>query len=446
VKIRTIVTALAATMSLVAPVGAQTPAPAAAPAIPLTLEDVVRLAGEASHRVREGVARHDGALAAAAGRSVADDPVVSVLGGYTRTNHVDAYSIPRPVGPPTVIYPDVPDNWRARLDVAWPLYTSGRVTAMTKAATADAEASSLDVTAVRADVRLDATRAYWQLAMAREAVRVMEESLRRVESHLRDVTNMRAVGLLAPNDVLSVEARRSRERVLLIEARNARDVAEADLRRATGLPPAAVIDIAVPADVGVSDPADLTQLLDEAKGARVERQALDLRARALGDRRQAAAAATRPLVSVVGGVDIARPNPRIFPRAAEWNPSFDVGFNVSWSVWDSGRAKAEMSEADAGRRAAEARLAEFDRHLEFELTQRRLDVRAALAAIEASDDGVRAAAEAHRVVVERFKAGLVTNTEVLDAQLALMTAQLDRTRAVTAARLAAARLDRARGR
>ncbi len=445
-KIRTCVVVLAVVTAVAGPAAAQTAPPGAPPAVRLTLAEAIRLAGEASHRVREGQARHEGALAAAAGRAVADDPVVSVLGGYTRTNHVDAYSIPRPVGPPTVIYPDVPDNWRARLDLAWPLYTSGRVTALTRAATADADASNLDVAAMRADVRLDATRAFWQLAMAREAVRVMEESLRRVESHLRDVTNMRAAGLLAPNDVLSVEARRSRERVLLIEARNAESVAEADLRRATGLPAAGAIDLVVPDDTGVAAPPELPQLVEEARRGRVERQALELRARALGDRRDAAAAATKPVVSVVGGVDIARPNPRIFPRAAEWNPSFDVGFNVAWSLWDSGRSKAEMTEADAGRRAAEARLAEFDRQLEFELTQRRLDVGAALAAIAASDDGVRAAAEAHRVVTERFKAGLVINTEVLDAQMALMTAQLDRMRAVTAARLAAARLDRAQGR
>jgi outer membrane protein TolC len=49
-------------------------------------------------------------------------------------------------------------------------------------------------------------------------------------------------------------------------------------------------------------------------------------------------------------------------------------------------------------------------------------------------------------VSERFKAGLVTNTEVLDAQQALLIAQFDRTRALATARLAQARLDRALGR
>jgi len=59
---------------------------------------------------------------------------------------------------------------------------------------------------------------------------------------------------------------------------------------------------------------------------------------------------------------------------------------------------------------------------------------------------VRAAAEAHRVLGERFAAGVATNTEVLDAQTAMLQAELDRTRALSNARIAEARLARAVGR
>jgi outer membrane protein TolC len=58
---------------------------------------------------------------------------------------------------------------------------------------------------------------------------------------------------------------------------------------------------------------------------------------------------------------------------------------------------------------------------------------------------VRSAEEARRVVTERFAAGVVTHTEVLDAQLVLLQAELDRTRALAGVRLAEARLARATG-
>ena len=48
-------------------------------------------------------------------------PQVALLAGYTRTNHVDEFGIPGG----RVIYPDIPDNIRSRVDLQWPIYTGG---------------------------------------------------------------------------------------------------------------------------------------------------------------------------------------------------------------------------------------------------------------------------------------------------------------------------------
>ena len=407
------------------------------PAIRLTLQDAVERALSVSHRVGEASARQDAAEAAVSSRAVADRPLVSVLAGYTRTNHVEEFAVPGAPGTgPRVIYPDVPDNWRSRLDLQWPVYTFGRFDASERAARAEATAAGKDLATTRADMRLEATRAFWTLVTATESVRVVEEALALVDAHLRDVKNMLAAGLVAPNDVLSVEAQRSREQVLLIEARNARDVAEADLRRVTGLAPDVVLTI----DAVLEGPFDVVPshepLLAEARSNRPERQALEARIGGLGQRKEAVAA----------GVDYAKPNTRIFPRVDEWNESWDVGVNVAWSLWDGGRVKADVAEVSANQRALEQRLAEFDTVLDFEVRQRRLDLESARAAVTAASDGVTAAVEARRVVAERFKAGLVSTTDVLVAQQALLLARFDRTRTLAAARMALARLDRAVGR
>jgi outer membrane protein TolC len=179
---------------------------------------------------------------------------------------------------------------------------------------------------------------------------------------------------------------------------------------------------------------------------RSERQSLQARAAGLDDRRSAVAAGLKPVISLAAGYDYAKPNPRIFPRTDEWNDSFDIGVNVAWPLWDGGRVKADVAQVAATRRAVDERLADFDNTLAFEVRQRRLDLEAARASIAASVEEVAAASEARRVVAERFKAGLVSNTEVMDAQQALLVAELERTRAQAAARLAQARLDRALGR
>ena len=96
-------------------------------------------------------------------------------------------------------------------------------------------------------------------------------------------------------------------------------------------------------------------------------------------------------------------------------------------------------------RAVQERLADFDASLGADLRQRLSDLTSSRAAIEAATDAVDSATEARRVLGDRFAAGVATSTEVLDAQVALLQAELDRTQAIATARLADARLARALG-
>jgi outer membrane protein TolC len=274
---------------------------------------------------------------------------------------------------------------------------------------------------------------------------VLNESLTRVDAQLRDVRNQLEAGLIPPNDVLSVEAQRSRQQMLSIQASATRDVAQAALGRLIGVAPGTAVEPVVP-DTPVPQAGPIDVLVAEARKNRRERSSLIERITAVEERQRAAAAGNRPTIAANGGVDYANPNPRIFPRAGVWQHAWDASINLNWPLFDGGRTKAEVAEAAAGVRAARARLAEFDTVLEVEVRQRWSELEAARAAIVAAEDAVRAATEARRVAGERFAAGVATSTDTLDAQVALLQAGLDRTQAIANARLAQARLARAVGR
>lgn len=421
------------------PLAAQTP-------VRLTLDEAIARGLEASHQLAEAVARTDVAQASVRVNEAADRPIVSAVAGYQRTNHVQAFGFPVAGAPPLVIYPDIPDNFRTRLDLQWPIYNGGRSDALLRAARAEASASGEDLATAKADLRLEIARAFWALVTSGETVTVLQESVRRVDAHLADVRNRRAVGLVPPSDVLTAETQRSHQEVGLIEARARRDSAMADLARLVGLPVDAVIapDVVLTPALPPSD--STTELIERARVDRPERKAIAERVAAAGERQQVAAAGTKPQVNVTGGVDYASPNPRHFPRTDEWRTSWDAGVSLAWSFWDGGRVRAQMAEAAAAERALRERLAELDTRIGTDVLQRRLELDASLAAIKAAEDGVRSAAEARRVVADRFDAGVATNTDVLDAQTDLLTAELDRTRALAQSRLVEARLNRAMGR
>ena len=417
-----------------------TVATADAQTVRLTLGEAIDRAMATSHRLAEAIAREAGARATVRVRESADRPTVSLSGGYTRTNHVEEFSVPQPPGVLQVIYPDVPDNLFSRLAMQWPIYTGGRTDALQRAAEAEARAVGSEVQATRADLRLEVVRAYWALATAHESQRVLDEAVSRADADVRDVRVRFDNGLIPPNEVSSAEAQRSRQQVQQIEARNLRSSAMEDLRRLTGI--TGEIEIAEPLEA----PQPPGVFASAQASPRAERQAQADRIIAADERRRAAEAGRRPTVSVIGAVDYAKPNPSIFPRTDIWQESWELGVSANWTLWDGGRTSAEVLEAEAAATAARARLEELDSLFALEIRQRSLDLDSARASVIAASDGVRSAAEARRVVAERYTVGVATSTEVLDAQLALLQAELDRTRALAAIRLAEARLDRALGR
>lgn len=432
------------------PASAQGPLPAR-----VTLEEALARAAAHSHRLAELRARESAAGSVVDQRKAAGLPIVSVQAGYLRTNHVDEFGFVQN-GRPQVLYPDVPDNWRGRLDMQWPIYTGGRTAALERAALAERSASDKDLASARADLRLETTRAFWALVTATESVTVVQESVKRIEAQLADVRARFDAGFLPPNDVLTVEARVSSQRTLLIQAENQRDSARADLARLMGAPVDAAFDVnAALGDAGVTGRADVappgspgSRPGEPGPGPsplRADREALSLRADAAEQRIEAAKADRKPSIAVVGGVDYARPNPRIFPRKDAWEDSWDVGVNVSWTLWNGGRTDAQVAEARHLAAAARERLAEFDQQIALEVRQRQLDLASARAQVGTAADAVRSATEARRVVAERFTAGVATTTDLLDAQVDQLQAELDRTRALANVRLAEARLERAQG-
>jgi outer membrane protein len=314
-----------------------------------------------------------------------------------------------------------------------------------RAAEAEGRAVSAELRVTRADLRLEVTRAFWARATADDSVRVFQEALERAEAHVRDIKAMFDQGLVPPSDVAFAEAQRSRQRMQLIEAQNTQRVTDLDLKRLTGLPADADVRVEFkPRAAAV--PASPQDLIGVALKDRAERDALLERVAAAEERQTAAAAGTKPTIAVTANGDFANPNARIFPRAAEWRGFWDATVNVSWPLWDGGRAKAEAAEAGANAAALRERLADLDALITLEVHQRQLDIESARAALAAAADAVTSAQEARRVIGERFRVGVATSTEVLDAQVTLLQAELDQTRAVSNLNLAEARLERALGR
>jgi outer membrane protein TolC len=404
-------------------------------------------------------------------------PQLDVSAGYTRQSDVPQLRLDLPgVGFETV-FPNIPDSYRGHLGLALPLYTGGRIGKTVTAGAMQLDAANQDVVAGHADLNLETASAYWTLATARDSARVLGESLADFDVHLKEARDRQDAGLAASNEVLAVEVQRDQAELARLQAASAADVANANLLRLLDLPAETRVEpiepMAEPPPGSVATPPaeaptparapqldgaprpaaepltgnePLAALVAAAVAARPEIGAL--RSRIAGGR--ASAAATRatlwPQASLGAGYDYDNPNPHILPLEERFRSSWSVGATVSLSLFDGGRTAAAAAQIDARTDALGHRLEDLERRVRLEVTQRLLELATARQGVAVAARGHDSARENVRVARDRYQAGAIPSSELLDAETALLRAGLDLTNAMAQVRLALANLDRAAGR
>ncbi len=432
------------------------PAPSAAPSpvstVRLSLDEAVRRALEASPRLARLFALEAAAEAAARGARAERWPQVEVGAGYTRRSEVPELAIFAPTDNPAqpveriVVYPNIQDNWRLRAGAARPLSTGGRLSGQIAAADHERAAACEDVRAGRADLVLETKRAYWSLVTAREAERELREALRAYDAHLADARNRERFGMAARNEVLAVEVERDRSELERLRAQAEAEAADANLQRLLELDPATHVEPSEPLQAAPAPRHELETLVAEAQAGRPERRAIAARVAAADAAAGAERGARLPQLALSGGWSYANPNRDIVPPTADWADTWDVGVGLAWSVFDGGKRSASEARARAQADAVREQLRELDRAIRLEVTERVLELRTAEARLAVAERSVVSAAESRRVAADRYREGVIPSSELLDAELAQERAELARTQAHAALRLAAAGLDRAVGR
>ena len=428
-----------------APAYAQAPAP-----LDLSVEDAVRMGIDHAPRMVDARAKTEAASQNVRALVAMALPSATAQMQYLRWSHVPEFLIPDGAGGLRILYPDIPNNYRGRVEVSAPIYTFGRIKSTVTAARDDVTAAQAGERLAASDVSFEVMRAYWLLATVRENVNVLVQSLARTDAWVGDVQARVDTGLLPPNEVQSARAQRARQQVRLLQAQNDEALAELVLARLIGVPAGTSIRTATPVDRPLPQAVELEtlstdQLIARATGQRADHAGLTAQSDGLRQSAKATIANLNPYAMALGVVEPARPNQRFVPPIDAWHTSWTVDLKFVWPFYDGGRSKAQAAALTAQANGVDARRDDLDSAIALEIRQRLLDLRFGRAQIDAASEGVAAAAEARRVVGERFAAGVALSSEVLDAQVALLEAQLERTRLYAALRLTEAQLIHAAG-
>ncbi len=388
-------------------------------------------------------------------------PSVSFMGAYTRLSAVDPAIIPFPSSGvvdnnptpghvsliPTLYQfgANVVNSYTLKTTVQQPLFTGGKISGAIDAAQYSADATKQDQKKDQADVLYNIKTAYWNLYRAIEFKKFIDENVEQMKSHAFDAENLFKQGLLTTNDVMKVRIQLSDALVRQIEAKNNVQLGMYMLNNTLGLPLQTEIELASTINVLDRKWDSTDQLIQLAFEKRPEILGMNARIKASEAGLTSARGNWWPQIYLVGDYNYNRPNTRIFPTADEFNGTWDVTLSISLNLWNWNQTGHQTTQAQAQLAQAQEGLSMTKDGITLEVTQCYLNIQKAKEQKIVSEQEVTQAEENYRTMDGKYKQGLAANSELLDAEVALLQAKLTLTQSLVDYELAIAQLSKAIG-
>ncbi len=431
--------------------------------ISLTIEQAIQTGLQNSKALRTSQFKVEAADAKASETNTLGLPSLKLNGTYTRISPVPALVFPFPVGAELISttlndahsisfvtenYPltsNIVNTYGLRATLQQPLFTGGKISGAIDAASYTAEATKEDLKKDQADVLYNIKASYWNLYRAIEFKKFVDENVDQIKSHAVDAENLFKQGLLTTNDVMKVRVQLSDALVRQIDAKNDVQLSMYVLNNTIGLPLQTEIELASTIRIVDREWASADSLVKSAFEKRPEVLGMNARVKAGEAGLTSARGGWWPQIYLVGNYDYDRPNQRYFPETDEFQDSWNVSISVSFDLWNWNQTGHQTTQAQAQLAQAEEGLSMTKDGITLEVTQSYLDIKKAKERKNVSEQGVAQAEENYRTMDGKYKQGLAANSELLDAEVALLQAKLNLTQSLVDYELAIAQLSRAIG-
>ena len=321
----------------------------------------------------------------------------------------------------------------------WTLWSGNKVESQISQAKLDLDSKQWGVAKARQQLKYDATDAYFKFMAARDNVKLNQESVERLERYLQDVKLQFDVGVVAKVDVLRSEVELAKAKQSLIEAQNTYDLTMANLNNVIGFP--LTTELNIKGDMGYARyEKELAACVDAALRQRPEISQYTDAAKSAQEAITVAKSGYLPTVSAVynaGWYDS--------KFAGGNNYNWSVYLLTSWTLFDSGYTAGKVKQAVEAYKKAQEQLKQTVDSVQLDVRQTYLSLKSAEQSIATSSSAVGLAEEDYKIKVIRYQAGVGTNLDVLDAQVALTTAKNNFLKAMYEYNNFRAKLDKAMG-
>ena len=309
-------------------------------------------------------------------------------------------------------------------NISLPVYTGGRLKYGIESAKYLAQAVQLDADNDRQLVILNVVNASINLFKAFVAITLVKENLQQSQQRVKDFTNLEKNGLLPRNDLMKVELQSSNIELALLDAESNYKIASVNMCLMMGLPEQTLL---IPDKAGLALPTSVKTLNEYEQDALKERKdigAVTLRKNAAFTGVKNAKSNYYPTIALTGGY-IAADIPKVLTVANAVNLGVGVKYNLA-SLW---KTKTIIQQATL--KVQQLQLGEelLNDNIRMQVNQAYQTYLVSEKKIKVYEKAVLQATENYRVTKNKYDNSLATTTELLDADVALLQANLGVTNA-----------------
>jgi len=292
--------------------------------------------------------------------------------------------------------------------VSLPLYTHFQLSSLIDSATANLAASKFSKQAVSQRVKLKIAEAYVAVLLRIKQTAVALSHEQSLAAHADDVQNLHDEGMVPVNDLLAAKVALADARQINLQVQNQLDIAKATYNRL--LNRALDYEVTLQAIPPSFPKMNLEKISADALTSRPELAALSEQVKALQLQAEAAKATSGPKVMLTSGYGYRENSHQLHEGA--WQATV----MASWDIFDGNVAQNKGVAIQARSRSVAEHRRDLETLILLQVRQAWLNMEESRKRIEVTRETLAQAEENLEVTRNRYKEGIGTNTEVLDAE------------------------------
>jgi outer membrane protein len=411
----------------------------------LTLEESLKIGLENSKTLHSSKLKIVSAEAQLSLANAAGLPSLALGATYTRLSSVDPYNITIPGMGSFTVSPSILDNYTAKLSLQQPLFTGFKISSNYDMANNNSLAAKQDYSKDEQEVIYNVKNAYWSLFLAGKVKEAIDENVQQMKAHLDDIQNFFKQGLATKNEVLKVEVQLSEAQLSQIDARNSVKIATVNLDNVISIPLTTDIEVEKDPRIENENIEDIDLLISKAMKNRPDLKSLQFKLEASKNGIAVAQSGWYPQIVLAGEYDYAKPNSRVLPVENKFNGTWAVSVGLNYSLWDWGTTKSQTTQAESQYEQTKDSFNTLKDAVTLDVTQTYYNLIKAKEKVLVTEQTVSQAEENYRVTEEKFRQGLTLNSELLDAEVALVQAKTNYAQSIADYELAKAQIEKSTG-